>query len=459
MILDEATELHNELNPKLWTSDAQLRPEVREKLLEVVNEVKETFEIDLEVIDALLVGSNASYNYTEKSDIDLHIIVDSELVDASKPILALLYQYIKSKFNSNYEITIHGIPVEIYLEDTNTSTISNGVYSVLTNKWIKFPQKITPPDVNIDDVYNVWVQKIDSAIANNSKEELQSLRNQLYVIRRNSINNVGEFGRGNLLFKKLRDNGYLDKLKDTYLSLVSSDLSLEAFKKKIESEFLNENTLEEDSRLQLIQKSRSSAEGSKRYKNRLKSKVLSSPKNLNNIDMNKLFTNNILTVDVDVRGESDTYTVKISFGGFLDIIHDQLKRSKKGVVDLRMITKALITGFNRNDVYIHCSCPDFQYRYSYFATKNDINSGAPENRPSDINNPNDTLGSACKHVLCVMSNTSWLIKVALVISNYIKYMKKYEKKLYQTVIYPALYQTEYVEPTTDDETQENNTQN
>lgn len=110
-----------------------------------------------------------------------------------------------------------------------------------------------------------------------------------------------------------------------------------------------------------------------------------------------------------------------------------------------MITKALIMGFNRNDVYIHCDCPDFKYRYGFYATRNKINSGEVENRPSNQTNPDDKLGSGCKHILLVLTNTSWLIKVATVIYNYIKYIADKEPKLYQEIIFPALYGIKYTE--------------
>lgn len=109
-------------------------------------------------------------------------------------------------------------------------------------------------------------------------------------------------------------------------------------------------------------------------------------------------------------------------------------------------------GFNRGDVYINCSCPDFSYRYAYYASRNDINSGAPENRPSDETNPDDKLGSGCKHALCVLSNTSWIIKVAIVVWNYIKYIKKNETKLYQEIIYPSIYKKPYEEEQPSEET-------
>lgn len=119
-----------------------------------------------------------------------------------------------------------------------------------------------------------------------------------------------------------------------------------------------------------------------------------------------------------------------------------------------MVTKALIIGFNRGDVYVHCSCPDFKYVFSYAATKNDYNSGEPENRPADEKNPNDSKGSCCKHALRVLSNTSWLLKVAVVVMNYIKYMKKNQTKLYNDIIYPALYQKPWVEPVEEKSTEE-----
>lgn len=203
--------------------------------------------------------------------------------------------------------------------------------------------------------------------------------------------------------------------------------------------------LNEDSRTKLLTKSKSSTKGKQRFNRRSKSKVANNVRQYNSIDMNKLFKENILTVNVSVKGETDDYTVKISFGGFLDILNKLLDDNEENL-NLRNITRALITGFNQDDVYIFCSCPDFHYRFGYWATKNKLNSGEPETRPSNITNPEDSLGSGCKHILLVLSNNSWLIKVASVINNYIKYMEKHYNKLYADVIYPAIFEKDYQEP-------------
>lgn len=161
--------------------------------------------------------------------------------------------------------------------------------------------------------------------------------------------------------------------------------------------------------------------------------------------MNKLFKDNILDVNIEVVGETDTYLVTMSFGGFLDNLHDELKNDAD-VIDLRKISRALTRSFNSDNVYVHCTCPDWKYRFAYWMTKDDINAGEPENRPSDITNPNNTKGTGCKHVLRVLSNNTWIIKVASVINNYIQYMEKHMQRLYADIIYPAIYQKEYEEP-------------
>ena len=433
MILTEKFEVHDTLNPKIWDSNNKLIPEVKVKIEEIIEQFVSTIDFPLAVIDAHLVGSNASYNYTQFSDLDVHIITNFELVDASTEIVQLLYNSLKAKFNSDYDISIRGIDVELYVEDVKTSAISNGIYSLYKDEWIKFPKKLTNlPDIDVSKEYNEWKNKIQYVLDMRDSNEIVNLINDLYVVRQNSLAVDGEYGAGNQLFKEIRNHGLLDKLKAAYKANRSKELSLEHL------------VLHEDSRTSLITKSKGSQKGLQRFKRRVKSRVANTVKQYNSIDMNKLFKQDILTVDINVKGETNDYQVKISFGGFLELLHDQLKRN--AIFDLKAVTRALVNGFNKDDVYIHCSCPDWQYRYAYYATKNQINSGNAENRPSNITNPNDSLGSGCKHTLLVLSNTSWILKVASTIFNYVNYMEKHYQKLYADIIYPAIYQKEYEEP-------------
>lgn len=342
MILTEIFEVHDSLNPNLWTKDNKLRDEVKLKLLEIVQQFIDSCEIPLNVADVHLVGSNASYNYTKNSDLDVHIVSNFDLIDVPKDILQTFYNALKTKFNSEYNISIHSVPVEIYVEDINSTTMSNGIYSMIEDKWIKFPEKIIKiPQFDLTSRIKELTDESEFAIQSNKSYNIENVINKLYLIRKNSIDQDGEYGEGNQLFKEIRSNGTLDKLKSAYKSVRSKELTLET-------------CLREDSRMNLLSKSKRSQKGFERFKRRVKSRVANTVKQYNAIDMNKLFKQDILTVDIQVRGETDTYTVKISFGGFLELLHDQIKSTNQ--LSLKEITRALVNGFNRNDVYIHCSC-------------------------------------------------------------------------------------------------------
>lgn len=219
---------------------------------------------------------------------------------------------------------------------------------------------------------------------------------------------------------------------------------------------INKKLLTEDSRADLIRRGKQGADykdkskGRNRYERRTKSRVSSSVKNYNKIDMNKLFKDNILDVGIEVNGETDTYIVRLLWSGFLSSLKLYMKDKGEESLDFRTISRALTDSFNHNDVYIHCSCPDWRYRMDYWSHLNDISSvekpDDPLDRPSDITNPDDTKGPGCKHTLLVLNNLSWLVKVASVIMNYIKYMKQHYERLYADIIYPAIFEREFEEP-------------
>lgn len=183
--------------------------------------------------------------------------------------------------------------------------------------------------------------------------------------------------------------------------------------------------------------------GKNRHERRLHQKVSHSVANYNKLNMNKLFKDGILDVNIEVKGETDDYLVRISFAGFLDNFQ-QIVKDKENI-KLNDIIRALTKAFNSDDVFFNCNCPDWKYRQAYWASRNNTIAGDPEVRPSDITNPGDTKGGMCKHVAMVMSNNSWIMKVASVIRNYVMYMKQKMPDLYYKVIYPALYGEEYSE--------------
>lgn len=225
----EDFQLHETLNPKLW-KDNKLIPEVRQKLLEISENFEQYVEIPMHIVDVVLVGSNASYNYTQHSDIDVHLIVNTELTEGvPEDIQTLVFNLKKTAFNKEFDIKIKGIPVELYVEDLHSSVQSNGIYSIRRNKWVKEPKPITIEKRDITQELDAWTERINAAIMSKDYEQITNVLDALYLMRKNSISIEGEYGKGNEIFKTLRDKGLLSKLKDSMNRCISSNLSLESY--------------------------------------------------------------------------------------------------------------------------------------------------------------------------------------------------------------------------------------
>lgn len=104
-------------------------------------------------------------------------------------------------------------------------------------------------------------------------------------------------------------------------------------------------------RQELINKSLRSTKGKQRYYRRLFSKIEYPNRALSRVDVNKWFKEDILDADISVQGETDKYTVTISFYGVWENYEGEL--SRKSIKDA--ITKA----YRTEDIYVYCTCPDF----------------------------------------------------------------------------------------------------
>ena len=135
----------------------------------------------------------------------------------------------------NYDISVKGADVEIYVEDIKAGTISNGIYSVLKDEWIKFPEDNSEQwsdfDPDLSDIYLDWLHRLTEVLEDDSanSEEISDLIDDFYMLRKNSLETDGEYGEGNLVFKTLRNKGFLDDLRSKYHEIRSNELTLESY--------------------------------------------------------------------------------------------------------------------------------------------------------------------------------------------------------------------------------------
>lgn len=219
---------HDTLNPIAWQNNT-LRKEVRARLLEIAKVFVEFLDIpDFEVSDIVLTGSLANYNYTEHSDFDLHIITDYADLKC-EDLAEALYQAKKHIWNSAHDITIRGHEVEMYIEDLNNPPVSSGVYSVLSNKWIKEPNH-EQPEVDMEAVNNKvrdLVEQIYRALATaDDAQDIRRLIEKLRKMRRSGLDIGGEFSTENMAYKILRNEGYIQHIYDTLVSIQDQQLTM-----------------------------------------------------------------------------------------------------------------------------------------------------------------------------------------------------------------------------------------
>ena len=170
--LIESVEVHDELNPKLWDG-LKLLPDVSEALKNIADEFQKFVDIPLNIVDIEIVGSNAGYNYTDNSDIDLHIIVNTDLTYTDPAILQQLYNARKGSFNDNYDLEVNGLPVELYIEDLNSGNATNGRYSLMKDDWVVTPvkQEIQLPDIS--DELITYQEKCTDMLNSDNAQQIQ----------------------------------------------------------------------------------------------------------------------------------------------------------------------------------------------------------------------------------------------------------------------------------------------
>ena len=225
--LADAVKFNDQLNPRIWQGN-KMRPEVRAKLLQIAEDFKQSLGLtDLNVKDITVSGSNAGYTYTPHSDIDLHLVVDLPEADASA-VYRELFDAKKFQYNETHNIKIGGYDVELYVENANKTAVSQGIFSVVNDDWIKIPLKkrATINDNVVKNKYDVIKNHIESAIESADLERLTNTVAKIKKMRQSGLDRNGELGPENLAYKMLRSQGVIKKLYDARTAAKDHELSL-----------------------------------------------------------------------------------------------------------------------------------------------------------------------------------------------------------------------------------------
>ena len=238
--------LQETLNPEIWDNvdsddlaQIKLKKDIRIGLLNIAKDFVDSFKIqELEIEDVYFVGSLTNYNWSNFSDIDLHVVLDKTKISADIDVATELFDAKKEVYNNNHDIKVKGYDVELYAQDINEKLNSKGgVYSVLFSKWVDSPSKkeFSLDKKTILNKVKEFNKTINNLISMDDSEEkikkIKLFKDKLRKYRKSGLHDGGEMSNENLVFKYLRRSGIIQKLNniktkthDTLLSVENVEL-------------------------------------------------------------------------------------------------------------------------------------------------------------------------------------------------------------------------------------------
>lgn len=217
-------EIKDSLNMNVWQSEDRIKPEISSRLVRIALDFMESIQVPHEIIsDIIITGSLANYNWTEYSDIDLHILLNFRDVDENVKLVRDFFNAKKSDWNKMHQIYIKEHEVEIYVQDVSEPHISTGVYSLLEDLWNVKPNRFVPKidyktvETKAKSLID-QIKRLEEMYEKNNYEAVQNvgalIKDKIKRLRRCGLAEKGIYSIENLAFKTLRNSGYIKKLFD-----------------------------------------------------------------------------------------------------------------------------------------------------------------------------------------------------------------------------------------------------
>lgn len=221
--ISEKVEYHRELCPKVW-NNMQMDEALREKLLAIANDFWESLKLDIELYDIQLTGSLANYNWTNSSDLDVHLIIDFGQINQDQDLVRKALDGQRFIWNQRHALQLRGHDVECYVQHKDEQHVASGLFSILKNQWIITPTWKEPKVDEKDVTEKVRViksemseimdrlKKADSEEAQELYDYIGRFRKKIQNDRKEGLAKDGEFSIENLAFKELRRDGSIEKI-------------------------------------------------------------------------------------------------------------------------------------------------------------------------------------------------------------------------------------------------------
>jgi hypothetical protein len=243
---EESNYYNDTLHPQFW-DEFEFKEDILKPILKIVDDfVKDDAHISPEMVeDVQLTGSLANYNYSEYSDLDVHILLDFADINKDEEIVKRALDGKRFIWNLRHDIKFNGHEVELYFQDIHEPHVASGLFSLSGNRWIKKP-KYEKPEVDHEDVVkkaNSFKKELDllaDVLGNISDEKefslinrrAKKLKEKIMKMRKEGLAGKGEFSVENLAFKTLRNDQTIARLNELIIKSYDLMFSKEELKEK-----------------------------------------------------------------------------------------------------------------------------------------------------------------------------------------------------------------------------------
>ena len=227
--MEELTyKFHNRLSNVVW-ENGKIKKDIKSKLVDIAYLWMREADLPDDIIeDIVITGSHAGYNYTEYSDIDVHIIVDKRKLGCENLIDDFLFDK-KKIFGEKHNVTIDDRDVEVYAQDIHEEYPKNeAVYSLLNDKWIAKPHKLKKEllDHTLVKKAIFYRRLVKRLVKEGNVKKMIKFKEKLRKMRQAGLNREGEFSVENIVYKELRNRNLLKKLDDRLNYLIDKRYSV-----------------------------------------------------------------------------------------------------------------------------------------------------------------------------------------------------------------------------------------
>jgi len=168
-----------------------------------------------------LTGSLAGQDWDETSDMDFHLGID--LQRFSDPEMAKRYFGLYARVWNQQAYELAGHKVELYFQDAREPHVSQGVYDIAADAWLKAPDEAVPPPQEALKAARALASRVEYLVqqaARWPKAKLKSFLEKamaqwrfIRLMRKQGLAGPrGYASFGNQAFKALRRNGAISAL-------------------------------------------------------------------------------------------------------------------------------------------------------------------------------------------------------------------------------------------------------